>query len=337
MTASQRLFDSSVKHQIYLRRFAGGLVAALIALLEKSDRSVVRAVRERLAAGRINLRSPAWRKWMVGIFSDRAEVIRALQDDLVQRLREFSEAEIDSETKRLQDVVPEDVTLAVPPIGLTWSRSFQAPLLGAFLVDWFRDVIARDRSSLRAAVQIGVAQGDALGAALHRLAGTKEADFRDGALATTRRQVESIIRTSVDHTSNGARVAVWDANPDTVIAMRWTSILDNRTTPICRARDGKMAPIGRNPLPPGASPLIPPDARPPAHWNCRSVMTPVLVGDPIPPETTYSTWLAAQPAAFQDDVLGPARGKLFRSGTLGLDAFVDSTGRTLTLEELRQL
>ncbi len=35
-------------------------------------------------------------------------------------------------------------------------------------------------------------------------------------------------------------------------------------------------------------------------------------------ETTYYSWLKTQPASFQDDILGPTKGKLFRNG--GLDS-----------------
>jgi hypothetical protein len=56
-----------------------------------------------------------------------------------------------------------------------------------------------------------------------------------------------------------------------------------------------------------------------------------------PGAMNYPEWLRAQPAAFQDNVLGPTRGGLFRSGKLELSQFSDSTGRTLTLDELRGL
>lgn len=49
---------------------------------------------------------------------------------------------------------------------------------------------------------------------------------------------------------------------------------------------------------------------------------------------SYQQWLGRQSAAFQDDVLGKTRGRLFRRGGIDLDRFVDSTGRTLTLKEL---
>jgi len=52
-------------------------------------------------------------------------------------------------------------------------------------------------------------------------------------------------------------------------------------------------------------------------------------------ETTYDEWLTRQPAAFQDEVLGPARGKLFRAGKETSHTFVDSRGKLLTLKQLK--
>lgn len=55
----------------------------------------------------------------------------------------------------------------------------------------------------------------------------------------------------------------------------------------------------------------------------------------VPARTSYNEWLKGQSASFQDDVLGKARGKLFRDGDLTLDKFVSVNGDKLTLEQLR--
>jgi SPP1 gp7 family putative phage head morphogenesis protein len=49
---------------------------------------------------------------------------------------------------------------------------------------------------------------------------------------------------------------------------------------------------------------------------------------------TYQDWLGRQSAEFQDDVLGPTRGKLFRDGDLPLRKFVNRSGDELTLAQL---
>ncbi len=56
----------------------------------------------------------------------------------------------------------------------------------------------------------------------------------------------------------------------------------------------------------------------------------------VPAKLTYDEWLRGEPAAVQDDILGPARAKLFRAGAKVGD-FIDARDRTLTLSDLRSL
>jgi SPP1 gp7 family putative phage head morphogenesis protein len=51
-------------------------------------------------------------------------------------------------------------------------------------------------------------------------------------------------------------------------------------------------------------------------------------------DVTYDQWLRRQPTAFQNEVLGIAKGKAFRKG-LKLDQFVDRQGNELTLVQLQ--
>lgn len=69
--------------------------------------------------------------------------------------------------------------------------------------------------------------------------------------------------------------------------------------------------------------------------NEREAWTKANVGQ-VPADVDYDTWLRRQPAAFQDDVLGPGRAAAFRKG-LKLDKFVDRAGNELTLDELKDL
>jgi hypothetical protein len=63
------------------------------------------------------------------------------------------------------------------------------------------------------------------------------------------------------------------------------------------------------------------------QWVAENVGT-------LPGDTTYDAWLRKQPKSFQDDVLGPTRGDLFRNG-LAMDQYVDLHGRQLTIAELK--
>lgn len=56
----------------------------------------------------------------------------------------------------------------------------------------------------------------------------------------------------------------------------------------------------------------------------------------VPASTSYQEWLTTQTPAFQDEVLGKAKGKLFRDGGLTLDKYVAVSGSELTLPQLAQ-
>ncbi|WEU68204.1 NAD+--asparagine ADP-ribosyltransferase [Salmonella phage ZCSE7] len=96
-----------------------------------------------------------------------------------------------------------------------------------------------------------------------------------------------------------------------------------------------------------------------AH-NCRSTTAPVISsefdfldkgakraargaygGQQVSAGTTYYEFLKQQPAWFQDEALGPVRGKIFRNSGITPEEFrvisVDGFGRPLTLKEMAEL
>jgi len=151
----------------------------------------------------------------------------------------------------------------------------------------------------------------------------------------SRRQAEAVIRTATNGVGSAARREVYSANSDVLDGEVWTSTLDGKTSAVCRSRDGNRYDVGEGPYPP-------------AHYNCRSVRRPSVkpeyrvgrVGErasmdgPVDSRTTYGGFLKRQSKEFQDDVLGPRRGGLFRSGKVKIDQFVDDMGRSLSLDEL---
>ncbi len=170
-----------------------------------------------------------------------------------------------------------------------------------------------------------------------------------------RRNAETLARTGVQHYANQARLAMYDDNADVISYYIYSATLDNRTTILCAGRDGNR--------------YKPTESRPslPAHYNCRSQYVPLTKGqkelEGVRPQVgaskeydggvykgrkskgfdvkqvkaskNYNDFLKNQPVAFQEDVLGKTRAKLFREG-VDLEKFTDLTGKKLTLKELRK-
>jgi len=91
--------------------------------------------------------------------------------------------------------------------------------------------------------------------------------------------------------------------------------------------------------------------------NCRCTSVPVLkswkelgidakeapastrasMNGQVADTTTYPEWLKKQTAEVQDDALGVSRGRMFRSGQLKLNDFIDRLNKPLTLKELERM
>jgi len=248
----------------------------------------------------------------------------------------------------LQSVLPaqvaEALTLATVPANQAYAAAMARPFQGKLLREALKDVEAAKAIRIRDAIRMGFVEGETISQMVRRLRGTRTNGYADGLLEIDRRGAEALVRTAVNHTANYARQALFEANDHLVKQWQFLATLDGRTTITCASLSGKTFAIGQGP-------------QPPRHWNCRSTSVPVLESaweslglsksdiDPgtqasmdgqVAADLTYGQWLKGKPAAFQDEVLGPERGKLFRSGGLTVDRFTDSKGKVYTLDELRK-
>lgn len=166
--------------------------------------------------------------------------------------------------------------------------------------------------------------------------GTRTRKEKDGLAYKMRRGAEATVDTVVQFSMSSARLRQVEKVLDHAVGYTWVSILDGRTSAICRSLSGKVFEYGKGPVPP-------------MHYRCRSHIVPIFRKDaPLTggaskaADTTeqYYSWLKRQPEAFQDDVLGPTWSKLFRNGGLSPEEFaakvLNKRYEPLTLKELRK-
>lgn len=278
MTANQDLFDAALRHQVALRRYSAGVLKRIKRLLEEADRDL--AERLRLRLGRAIADGDPTGERLKALLAD----VRAMREAVHAQLRDLARGELDElavlegewEHAIMSAAVPVELVVATAPLGRLKALVTSRPFQGRFLREWFSGLARQEQEALQQALRLGMANGETLDDIVRRVVGTRANKYADGILSTTRRNAEAVMRTAINHVSNAARAEVWDANADIIYALRWTATLDGRTSAVCRARDGDLAMQGGNPLPKGAQVLSPPDVRPPAHINCRSVMVAIF-------------------------------------------------------------
>jgi len=285
-TANEVYFDAALRRAVQVRRFQTGEVKRMLALLEEADRELVAKIRRRV--GKVGtFRTKRFKALLKSVREDRDLLMRRFRAELNSDLPKFARVEADAELKIIETAIPVEVSFASVDLNQLRSAISAKPFEGRLLREWHQSLQMADRRRLEQAIRLGVVQGESVPTMVQRLAGTRANRFRDGVLSITRRNAEAVVRTAVNHTSNQARQLVHEANSDIITGEMWVATLDGRTTLICSGRDGKVAPVGANPLPPDADPLLPPDARPPAHVGCRSVMVAIFGDQFVAPERPY--------------------------------------------------
>lgn len=284
--ANQEYFDASLRHHIGVRRFSSQQVNSILSLIEKSDRSLVRKLRRGVSGVAGKPYTPQARERIVALLSSlrklRAELVGQIQADFMSEMRSFAKHEVAVEIENLKFSIPFELTFAQPNLTSVAAAALARPFAdGTHLEAWFKGLLVSEQANLEKAIQLGVTQGESIDKIVSRVVGTRSNGYRDGVLSMTRRNAEAVVRTGVNHISNFARESVWEANSDILSAVRWVSTLDGRTSAICRARDGQMAPLGNHKLPKGTPRLDPATARPPAHVNCRSLVVALVEGQSV--------------------------------------------------------
>jgi SPP1 gp7 family putative phage head morphogenesis protein len=281
-TKSQAYFDASLLHQVAVRRFTSMQVKELLLIVEKADIELSKELRAKLP-GIKNYQSKRLEALLADLKIARQELMKSLSKNIRATVADFIKSEAQFENQAIDLAL--DVALVSTSVPLSvlkevvFSKPFSISQTGAQTIrGWLNQMEATDIENINNALQLGIINGESVKTIVSRIVGTKDNDYSDGVLGTTRRNLDAIIRTAINHASNSAREEIWKGNEDIIDGLRWTSTLDGRTSAICRSRDGLIAPVGNKDIPVGFKKLNPVDARPPAHPRCRSIMVAVFDG-----------------------------------------------------------
>lgn len=158
---------------------------------------------------------------------------------------------------------------------------------------------------------------------------------------TARRHLDSLARTATTFVASRGKEETYRANSDVLAGIEFVATLDSRTTIVCARWDGTVWPVDD----PGIQ-------RPPLHVGCRSTLAPVVDWDGLglePPRSgtrasedgptsarSYDKWFRRQSREKQDAIVGPTRGKLYRSGKIAFRDMVTRDNRVAPIDQLTQ-
>lgn len=356
MTANERLFDLTIRGQLYLEQVANREVAKLVSLMEKHTRPHLQRLLD-LELARMD-RTPSvfkTRRYRAILRSADAIIDAAnetLGEALVARMDAVADATSAQAARYMTQAIPLDMTFNTPSPAILAELVRARPYDGELLKDWAKSVGGAAKQAIRRQLNIGMSSGEPIEQITRRIMGDSRAmkAFKGSdVMAQQRRNVRSIVRTMANGIGNGARQATFEANADVLKGVQWVSTLDARTTDICASRDGQVYGVTEGP-------------RPPAHHQCRSTVVPVTkswrelginakdkrlggrsfrdvqsgISGRLPDRPNYPQWLRRQPREVQVKVLGERRTRLLRGNRIKADDLYRND-RLLTVEELAGL
>ena len=333
MPLTDEILDATVRHSVYLERYKARVVQEIMRLVGDVETVVVtetmRVELDGMAKKDLSRLLTRIRKRI----KDGYDPVVALIDAEVEGLAAY---EGEWQRDLFRSVVPVELDWTSPAPEQLYAATHARPFQGRLLKEWYKGLPDATFRRVRETIRNGYVEGQTTEQIVRAIRGTRTTS---GIMDQSRRGATAAVRTALAHTANVARNEVYRANRNLIKGVEWVSTLDGRTSAICRARDGKMWPVDKGP-------------RPPAHPNCRSSTIPVVksyrqlglkgtdkgtrssMNGQVSGELNYDQWLRRQPKAFQDEVLGVSKAKLFRDG-LTVDKFVDRAGNELTLDQLR--
>jgi hypothetical protein len=353
---NEALQDKAIDRAIDLQRYQRGIVLRLIAILNRTDARLTAQLSEALMQlERDSFTVERLDALLTSVRSLNAQAYAAVFAELEPQMRTLAEVESGYQAGLFKATLPSVVQLQFPVAGVSIEQVYAAavsrPFQGRLLAGWAANVEASRMVLIRNAVRQGYVEGRTTAEIIQTIRGSRALNYADGLLDRARRELATVVQTALSHTAQTARQAFYDANASVIKALKWTSTLDSRTSEGCIVRDGLLYdPETHKPIDSKVPWLGGPGA---LHFNCRSVSTPVTkswrelgidmaempagtrasMDGQVPADLSYGDWLKRQSAARQDEILGPVRGKLLRSGT-PLDKFSDDKGRWLTLPQL---
>lgn len=337
------LTSAFISHQIWLQRTASHEANLSIPFIQQMRDEVRDAV---LKFGDDSRTAARLNKMLRELDDVLNGIASAWNEELLSDLQDLAKYEADWTTKTLTLNV--DANFTTPSPEQVWSAvKFEPLALGERPVD-FNKLLSNWKEAEVSRLTTGVRSGFVQGLTTRQI--VKNVVGAGGLADVSQRGAMATVKTAMNHVSTVAKDITYEKNSDVVEGYELVVTLDSRTSAICRGwPPGKVYKLDDKYQP-----------KPPFHVACRTTTAPVINpefdfldagakraakgadgGMQVDANTSYYDFLKSQPAWFQDEALGPVRGKIFRNAGMTPDEFraasVDGFGRPLTLKEMAEM
>lgn len=319
MSNTDEIQDKIVQHQAYIIKVGEGqarqanetiaeseeeLIAAIaLALISITD-APTKANQARLVALENRLKRIRSQRFAVAEDESHRDMVELAENESQWMARTLL-AILSVRVATLSDSMVERITTLTPFAGRTPAQ-------------WWESALTSDISRIMTTVRSGIQNALSQNEIINAVRGTRTVA---GVIESTRNDVRALARTIVSGVSNTAQDETVKKT-QVIDRVMWSSILDSRTSTICRGLSGKIWGI------------MEPHPSPPAHPACRSSLTYIVEGEDRPEDLTYNQWIRRQPRDVQEDILPKWQLRELDKG-VPLSTFVTKDLEPMTMKEYK--
>lgn len=269
------LIDISIRHQILLEGLKVGQsnrllqsVATLSTQLQTRLGSVdyenlgdmTKAELGRLLLDLRKIANKVFNKYLNDLIEWLNDYINVDRDFWIKALSEYRAEQFEEDEEKKDKAFWLPIFGAAPAVALLWSRAKNLPMgANGVLPQVFLEAYGANASArVSQLVAQAYANHETKAELIAKLRGTKEANLSDGLMKKLVDQGKAAQNSVIQHVAAQTNMGVGGVS---FAQYLWVSVLDDRTTKICRSRNGHVYRYGEGPVPP-------------AHINCRSSIVP---------------------------------------------------------------
>ena len=332
----QAIDDGILGHVLDLSRFDAGLRRDSIAILEKLQKELIAELANKKLTGIGKADKNRLLKQATEAIDSAYKNVAGVVD-----VGGIAQHTVDATVSAIDKSYGGALSVSIPTQAKMKSIASNVLIEGAVLNKWWKKQSEDTAFKFTGAVRQGLVAAETNQQIIKRV---------QGVMAVSKRNAAALVQTSVANIAHDARNKTFEANRDITKGEKFVATLDQKTSLICASYSGSEWDNNHEPI--NGTTL--PYRRPILHWNCRSVLVPLLktfrelgmdidempigtrasVDGQVSASTTFDDFLQRKGDSWQDDVLGKGRAQLYRDKTITLNQLVNNNGRVLTLAEL---
>lgn len=228
-----------------------------------------------------------------------SEIFDGFGSDFMTTLKQFTFIDTRMQ-KSAWAIVKPTVDVTGPAPSSIWSRAKDriVPAFGRKVAEQAADLASIAKEKVRSRINTGFADNETTADVADAVTNLNARSF-SSTLQQVGNAARGFISTAFQHATNTVSDVLGAIAYD---CYQWCSVIDSKTSTVCRERDGTVYRQGEGPVPP-------------AHNNCRSRTIPCDCGEQpkVPP---FFSWLLTQSKDFISDAFGDSVGKKFANGSL---------------------